>query len=60
MIRAAIARGWEIVPAVRRNHTVLEFPNGERVTVSNTPSDAHAYKNAQKDFERAEKKALDA
>ena len=55
LVRAAIARGWKIVPAVRRNHTMLEFSNGKRVTVSDTPSDHHAYMNARKDFERAEK-----
>ena len=62
LVKKAIKRGWVDVTEDgtkhRAKHFRLEWVNGARITVSKTPSDVHALKNARNDMRRAEQNPL--
>jgi predicted RNA binding protein YcfA (HicA-like mRNA interferase family) len=49
--RAARRAGWSITN--RHGHEYWRSPDGKRVTVSSSPSDGNAYKNALRDLRKA-------
>jgi hypothetical protein len=64
MIKAAKKRGWVVADtnakkgAKRRKsnkHIRLQWTDGQRVTISSTPSDSHAIRNAEADLKRIER-----
>ena len=57
--RAALKRGWVEIPMGNKTvHRILQWHNGDRITVSATPSCCHAVANFQADMRRVERKTL--
>lgn len=61
IVRAALRRGWRDVThasgRAQRNHRILEWTNGVRITLASTPSDHRASANMKADLRRVERRA---